>query len=894
MSEIQPTNLDKTYDPKSTEKWYGFWEEKGYFHAEIAEGKKPFTIMIPPPNVTGSLHMGHALNNTIQDALIRKHRMQGDVVLWLPGTDHAGIATQNVVEKQLHSEGSSRHELGREKFIERVWEWKEKYGNTIIGQLKKLGCSCDWERERFTMDEGYYHAVRKVFVELYNEGSIYRSNRIINWCPRCHTALSDIEVEHKDLEGSLWHIRYPFKDGPGYLIVATTRPETMLGDTAVAVNPNDKRYKNAIGKTIILPLVGREIPVVADDFVDPKFGTGAVKVTPAHDPNDFEIGQRHELPTVNIMTPEGNINENAPAYEGLDRFEARKAVVKDLESQGLIEKIESHTHAVGHCYRCHSIVEPYLSLQWFVDMKPLAGPAIDAVREGKVNFYPKRWSKLYFQWMENIKDWCISRQIWWGHQIPAWYCQEMQNEKCKAQSGIIVSLEKPDACPFCGSTNLVQDEDVLDTWFSSALWPFATLGWPEKTADLDYFYPTSVLVTARDILYFWVARMVMSGLKFMKDIPFHSVIINPTVLNWEGRRMSKSLGTGLDPLDYIEIYGTDALRFGMLYQTTEIQDMRFTEDKLEMSRNFANKIWNASRFVLTSFENSGISKEEVLAFDNSKLNNVDRWILSRFDNLIDEVSKNIDSYHFGEACQAFYSFFWNQYCDWYLELTKIDLDAGDTDQKKKTFAVLFYVLNNSMRLLHPFMPFISEEVWQRIPHEGDSICISDWPVTSGYANPGAVKEFDDFQDIVTDVRRIKSELQIQPGQEMPLKIKPLNEKTTRLATAFQSYIFKLCRLSGIEIGMQVEKPAASAVEVRGDYELYLEIGKVIDVRDTINKLEKRASQLVSTLEKANRKLENPEFTSKAPKEVIDKEKEKLESSRKEHDRLALLIESLTS
>lgn len=906
--QIKDSILTKTYNPKDTQRWFDFWQEKNYFKAEIKPDKKPYTIMIPPPNVTGSLHMGHALNNTMQDVLIRKKRMEGNSVLWLPGTDHAGIATQNVVEKELHKEGSTRHKLGREKFIERVWAWKEKYGNTIINQLKVLGCSCDFSRERFTMDEDYSLAVKEIFVQLYDEGLIYRDNRIINWCPRCHTALSDIEVEYKELKGHLWYIRYPVKGENTFITVATTRPETMLGDTAVAVNPDDKRFKNLIGKTVTLPLVKREIPIVADKFVDPKFGTGAVKVTPAHDPNDFEIGNRHNLRRINIFSESAKIIKTGIMPElpenliGMDRIDARNMVVEELETQNLLDHIEDYTHSVGHCYRCNNIIEPYLSLQWFVDMKPLAAPAIEVVRNGKVKFYPKRWEKLYFQWMENIKDWCISRQIWWGHRIPAWYCGEMKNEKCKTKNGIIVAKETPDMCPHCGSTELIQDEDVLDTWFSSAIWPFATLGWPKETDDLKYFYPTSVLVTARDILYFWVARMIMTGLKFMKNIPFHSVVINPTVLNWEGKRMSKSLGTGLDPLDYIEIYGSDALRFGMLYQVTDIQDMKFTEDKLEMSRNFANKIWNASKFVISnSTKVLDSRKDEKLTKSVSveKLSTIDKWILSKFNELVNAVSKSLDSYKFGEACQKLFTFFWNDFCDWYIELVKNELANGSSERKFAIANNLLSILSSYLRLLHPFMPYITEEIWQSIREEfsemsdlPESICIAPYPELSGFFSRKDEKIVEILKEIITDIRRLRADLLISPGVNLPMYMMTDDEMTTTLVGEFTEQIKSLAKISDITYGKDIKRPESCGVALSLNYEVYLDIGKVIDINETISKLSKSADKLGKEIDSSKNKLANEKFVKNAPNEIVQKEKGKLQSKEEELKRIANQINSL--
>ncbi len=858
--------LSKVYAPHETEdRWYGFWEERGYFTPEIDRSKKPFTIVIPPPNVTGSLHMGHALNNTIQDTLIRKARMEGRPALWLPGTDHAGIATQNKVEQALAEEGKSRHDVGREKFIERVWEWKEEHGSIIISQLKKLGCSCDWTRERFTMDEGYSKSVKEVFVRLYEDGLIYRGNRIINWCPRCHTALSDIEVEHQDVEGGLWHIRYQLKDSDEHLIIATTRPETLLGDTAVAVNPGDERYKHLIGTEAILPLVGRELTIIGDEHVDPSFGTGALKVTPAHDPNDFEIGERHGLEKINIFTIEGDINENGGRFAGLHRFDAREAVVAALKEEGLLEKFETHDHAVGHCYRCHTVIEPYISDQWFVDMKPLAGPAMDVVKEGKVKFSPERWGRVYFDWMENIRDWCISRQIWWGHQIPAWYCGDCDE--------MTVATETPAACSACGSTKLEQDPDVLDTWFSSALWPFATLGWPDKTEDFDYFYPTSVLSTARDILYLWVSRMIMTGLKFADDIPFDTVIIHPTVFNQEGRRMSKSLGTGIDPLELIEKYGTDATRFGLMVQATTMQDMRFTEEKLEMSRNFANKIWNASRFVLMN-----LGDYEPAPLNMDKLTVADRWILSRAQRLVGEVSTALDNHDFGDAARRLYEFFWSEFCDWYLELVKSRLygETGSSPEDKAAAqGVLVEVLDTALRLLHPFMPFITEEIWQKLPVEGESLMVADWPrAKTDLIDDDSEAELEVVKNAVTSLRTIRSELKVAPSIKFAVLATAKSDEALAPFEAGQALIAHLAGLGELKIGSDIERPKQSAIAIVGDVEVFVPLAGLVDIEKERERLAKELDLIARESLKVEKKLANEGFLSKAPPEVVEKVQEK--------------------
>ncbi len=877
--------LSKAYAPQETEdRWYGFWEARGYFTPQIDHSKEPFTIVIPPPNVTGSLHMGHALNNTIQDVLVRKARMEGRPTLWLPGTDHAGIATQNKVEQALAAEGLSRHDVGREKFIERVWEWKEEHGSIIINQLKKLGCSCDWTRERFTMDEGYSKAVKEVFVRLYKDGLIYRGNRIINWCPRCHTALSDIEVEHHEVEGGLWHIRYPLKDGEGHLVIATTRPETLLGDTAVAVNPDDERYQHLIGRQVVLPLIGRELTIIADDYVDPSFGTGALKVTPAHDPNDFEIGERHGLEQINIFTIEGNINENGGQFTGLHRFEARDAVVSALEKEGLLEKFEPHEHSVGHCYRCQTVIEPYLSDQWFVDMKPLAGPAIDVVNAGDVKFSPDRWARVYFDWMENIRDWCISRQIWWGHQIPAWYCQNCEE--------LTVAVETPSVCASCGAAELEQDPDVLDTWFSSALWPFATLGWPDQTDDLEYFYPTSVLSTARDILYLWVARMIMTGLKFTDEIPFRSVIIHPTVFNQEGRRMSKSLGTGIDPLGLIEKYGTDATRFGLMVQTTTMQDMRFTEEKLEMSRNFANKIWNASRFVLMN-----LSDYQTAPLELDQLTAADRWILSRVQRLVAEVSMALDDHDFGDAARRLYDFFWSEFCDWYLELVKPRLyDSSPEGAADRAVAqgVLVDVLDTALRLLHPFMPFITEEIWQKLPRDGESLMVSAWPLPQeALIDEDSEAELEIVKGTVVALRTIRSELKVAPSIKFKALATAAADSTLKPVVAGLPLITRLAGLGELAVGVGIERPKQSAIAVVGAVELYVPLSDLVDIDKERERLSKGLTVIERELLKLDKKLANEGFLAKAPAAVVEKDRGKQRDLEERRSKLQAQLDLLT-
>ena len=875
--------LSKTYEPAATEaKWYPYWESHGYFTPQIDRSKEPFTIVIPPPNVTGSLHMGHALNNTIQDVIIRRRRMAGQPALWLPGTDHAGIATQNKVEQQLAEEGLTRQDVGREKFIERVWQWKDEYGATIINQLKRLGCSCDWTRERFTMDEGYSKAVKEVFVRLYRDGLIYRGNRIINWCPRCHTALSDIEVEHQDVEGGLWHIKYPLVEREGFLIIATTRPETLLGDTAVAVHPEDKRYKHLIGGKAVLPLVGRELPIIGDAHVDPAFGTGALKVTPAHDPNDFEIGERHGLEQINIFGPDARINANGGQFFGQHRFEAREAVVEALKEAGLLEKYEPHTHAVGHCYRCHTMIEPYLSEQWFVDMKPLAGPAIEAVKIGKVKFSPERWARVYFEWMENIRDWCISRQIWWGHQIPAWYCGDCGET--------MVATQAPTACSKCGGARLEQDQDVLDTWFSSALWPFATLGWPDATEDLDFFYPTSVLSTARDILYLWVARMIMSGLKFAGDGPFHTVIIHPTVLNREGRRMSKSLGTGVDPLELIDKYGTDATRFGLMIQATTMQDMRFTEEKLEMSRNFANKMWNAARFALMN-----LSDYDPADFDAAALTAADRWILSRVQRLIDDVTAAVDTYDFGEASRRLYDFFWSEFCDWYLEMVKHRLyEGGDAGSRSAAQGVLVRVLDVALKLLHPFMPFITEEIWQKLPVATESLMIAAWPVADPtLVDKSAEKDIALLQSVVTAIRVVRAEYKVSPATKIKAVVTARDAGPPASILAGKAMMERLAGLSELEVGAELMRPERSATAVAGDLEIFIPLAGLVDVGKETQRLEKELAVVEAEAGRVEGKLANEGFRAKAPAGIIQKEEDKLAGLSARREKLLAQRDSLS-
>lgn len=857
-------NIPSVYDPKQVEdKWYDFWEKEDLFYAKRDQDKEPFTIVIPPPNVTGQLHMGHALNNTLQDILIRFKRMQGFACLWLPGTDHAGIATEAKVKEQLSEEGLSKYDIGREKFLEKAWEWKEKYGDTILKQLKKLGSSCDWSRLRFTLDEGLSKAVKEVFVRLYEKGLIYRGNYIVNWCPTCRTTLSDIEVEYEEETGKLYYFKYPFEDGDSYLTIATTRPETMLGDTAVAVNPNDARFKDYIGKNLILPIVGRAVPVIADSYVDMEFGTGAVKVTPAHDPNDFEMGIRHELPVISVMDEEGKMNENAGKFEGMDRFKCRKAIVEQLKSEGYLVKIEDLEHSVGHCYRCHSTVEPMVSKQWFVKMKPLAKPAIKVVEEGKVKFVPDRFRKIYINWLENIHDWCISRQLWWGHRIPAWYCKD-----CGKMS---VSREKLKACPYCDSKNIEQDPDVLDTWFSSALWPFSTLGWPEKTEDLKYFYPTSVLVTGYDIIFFWIARMIFMSLEFMKEEPFENVVITGLVRDAQGRKMSKSLGNGIDPLEVIDKYGADTLRFTLSTGNTPGNDMRFHWDRVEASRNFANKIWNASRFVMMNLVDFDHEKD----IDINGLSLKNKWVLSRLNDIIREVTEFLEKFEIGIAAQKLYDFFWSEFCDWYIEMAKNDLYGEDDKAKEQTQYVLWYVLGETLKLLHPFMPFITEEIWQHIPHKGKSIMIADWPKFRKDLAFDDAKDMELVMDAIRGIRNIRADMNVAPSKKAKVFVRVTDKKVAKLLKDNRDIIYTLAKVSQMEIGDESMKaPEKAMTSVIRGAEMFIPMAGLVDVNKEIDRLKKDKEKLKKELERANKKLANKNFLEKAPREVVEKERRK--------------------
>jgi valyl-tRNA synthetase len=855
--------LGKVYDPRKTEeKWYDFWSAKGYFQGEL-DGQRPyFSIVIPPPNVTGSLHMGHALNNTLQDILIRWKRMDGYNTLWMPGTDHAGIATQNVVERQLASEDKSRHDLGRDKFVERVWQWREEYGGVIINQLKRLGASCDWSRERFTMDEGLSRAVREVFVRLYEEGLVYRDNYIINWCPRCHTALSDVEVEHEETLGNLYHIRYPLIGRDRFMTVATTRPETMLGDTALAVHPRDERYTDLVGSKVLLPILERELPLIQDNYVDREFGTGVVKITPAHDPNDFEVGLRHDLEQINIMDKDARMNEQAGKYAGMDRYQCRRALLKDLKKEGLLEKVDDHTHAVGHCYRCKTVVEPVLSLQWFVRMQNLAEPAIRAVEEGKIRFVPSGWKNTYFDWMRNIRDWCISRQIWWGHRIPAWYCEDC--------NGITVSRTDPTRCAHCASDAIEQESDVLDTWFSSALWPFSTLGWPDETPELEHYYPTSVLITGFDIIFFWVARMIIMGLKFMGEVPFHDVYIHALVRDAEGQKMSKSKGNVIDPLTMIDNYGTDAFRFTLTAFAAQGRDVRLSEERIQGYRNFTNKIWNASRFALMNLEDfdpGAPAGEAELA---------DRWISSRLDRAVAGVLQVLREYKFNEAASTLYQFFWHEFCDWYLELIKERLYGEDPLRKQRARQQLLQTLEESLRLLHPFMPFLSEEIYQHLPEHGTSIMRAAYPRTDpARQDPSAEEKMSTLIDGITMIRNIRGEMNIPPSKDLRPLIRARGEKTAHVLKTHKSYICSLSRCSDIEIGVDLVRPPSSAMAVSDSMEVFVPLEGVIDIDEERSRLLKNLKKVEADIAFVSRKLANESFTARAPAAVVEKERKKM-------------------
>jgi valyl-tRNA synthetase len=892
--------ISKQYNPKEVEdKWYKFWEDNNLFKAAANLDKKSFCIVIPPPNVTGILHMGHALNNTYQDILIRFARMNNFQALWMPGTDHAGIATQNVVERQLAKEGLTRQDLGREKFLERVWAWRQQYGSTIINQLKKLGASCDWQRTRFTMDEAYSQAVAEVFISLWDKGLIYQGDKVINWCPRCQTALSDEEAPHQELESHLYYLKYPFKDNASeFVTVATTRPETMLGDSAVAINPKDRRYKKFIGKTLILPLIGREIKIIADNIVDMKFGTGAVKVTPAHDPNDYALGKIHNLEFINIMNPNGILNNKAGRYQGLDRFKARQLILEDLKNLGLLEKIEPHKLSVGHCYRCHTIIEPYLSRQWFVKMKPLAKPAIDAVKKAKIKFYPSRWEKVYLNWMENIQDWCISRQIWWGHRLPVYYCNTclQQADELTVNSeqlivnknGIIVSKTKPEKCPTCSSTDIYQDSDVLDTWFSSWLWPFATFGWPAKDEkiikDLKYFYPTSALVTAPEIIFFWVARMIMAGFEFMKDIPFSDVYIHGTVRDIQGKKMSKSLGNIIDPLDVISEYGADALRFSLVSITSTGQDVFLSKEKFEMGRNFANKIWNASRFILMN-----VSEQALVNIEASKLNIQERWILSRLNNCTARVSKQLKAYEFSESAKQLYEFFWHEFCDWFIEIAKEDIASG----RQMTKAVLVLCLKEFLKLIHPLMPFISEEIWSRLPNVTSSIMIEPYPVSNAKLIDKKIdREMEFFISLISRVRNLRVEASIEPQKPINCLVSVDSKKDLEFLESLSAKFKQLTKSETTTFAIKIRRPTKAIASAESGFTIYLKLEGTTDIANQLSKLEKQIDLLEQSIKNTSDRLENKEFLKNAPEEIVNQQEEKLETDKNTLEKIKQIYNAL--
>ncbi len=869
----QRKELAKTYEPQEVEdRIYRFWEEGGYFHAEAHPDKKPYTIVMPPPNITGQLHMGHALDETLQDILIRWRRMQGYEALWVPGTDHASIATEAKIVEAMAKEGLTKEDLGREGFLERAWAWKETYAGRIEQQLKKLGSSCDWERERFTLDEGCSKAVREVFVRLYEKGLIYRGERIINWCPHCKTSISDAEVEFEEKDAFFYHLRYPIEGTGEYLELATTRPETMLGDTAVAVHPDDERYKALVGKNVILPLVNKAIPVVADTYVEMDFGTGVVKITPAHDPNDFEVGLRHGLPVITVTTEDGHMNELAGKYAGMTLMNCRKAVVKDLEDGGYLVKTEPLRHNVGSCYRCRTVIEPRVSQQWFVKMKPLAEPAIEAVRSGRTKFVPERFDKVYYNWMENIRDWCISRQLWWGHRIPAWYCPDCGE--------IVVSREDPAACPKCGCTALKQDEDTLDTWFSSALWPFSTLGWPDKTPELAYFYPTSTLVTGYDIIFFWVARMIFSGVEHMGEAPFDTVLIHGLIRDAQGRKMSKSLGNGVDPLEVIAQYGADALRFMLATGNSPGNDMRFTTEKVESSRNFANKLWNAARFILMNLGDGDIEPglPDTLTLE-------DKWILSKFNSLARAVTDNLEKFELGLAVQKLYDFIWDQFCDWYIELCKARLQGEKAADARR---VLVFVMTRTLSLLHPFMPFVTEEIWQSLPHEGEALIRAPWPVyDEALAFPAEEKEMERVMDAIRAIRNRRAEMNVPPSRKAEVYVETAFADTFRTGAPF---IQRLASASAVRVGESFEVPGAVKI-VTADATIQIPMDELVDRAAELARLSKERESVQKQLDGAQARLNNPAFTSKAPEAVVATARENAERLA---EKLALLDQTIES
>jgi valyl-tRNA synthetase len=861
--------LEKNYDPKAIEnKLYEKWLNKKYFSAKVDKKKKPFTIVMPPPNITGKLHMGHALDNTLQDILIRFKRMQGYEALWIPGTDHASISTEVKVTNKLKEEGIDKRELGREGFLKATWEWKEEYGNTITSQLKKIGSSCDWDRERFTMDEGCSKAVEEVFVNLYKRGYIYKGSRIINWCPVCQTSISDAEVEHEEQAGHFWHIKYPIVGTDEFVEIATTRPETLLGDSAVAVHPDDERYQHLIGKMVMLPLVNKEIPVIADTYVDKEFGTGVVKITPAHDPNDFEVGKRHNLPEINIMNDDATINERGGKYAGMDRYEARKAIVADLDALGLLVEVEDHTHNVGTHDRCKTTVEPLIKQQWFVKMEELAKPAIEALKNGDLEFVPDRFDKTYLHWLENIRDWCISRQLWWGHRIPAYYC-----DKC-GEVVIAKESEKPTVCPKCGHDHFTQDEDTLDTWFSSALWPFSTLGWPEKTEELEYFYPTDVLVTGYDIIFFWVIRMVFSGYEHMKQVPFHKVLIHGLVRDSQGRKMSKSLGNGIDPLEIIDNYGADALRLTLITGNAPGNDMRFYHERVEASRNFANKVWNASRFIMMNIEKAEVSD----TIDLSTLTQADKWILSKVNTLAKDVTDNLDKFELGIAVQKIYDFIWEEFCDWYIEMVKPRLYNDEDETKAAVLWTLKTVLINSLKLLHPYMPFITEEIFCTLQEKEESIMISSWPEYKEEWNFAEDEEaVETIKTAVKGIRNVRSEMNVPPSKKATVIVVSDNEKVRTIFEDSKVFFATLGYASEVKIQANNEGISSDAVSaVIQDATIYMPFAELVDIEKEIERLEKEKTRLDGELKRVQGMLSNERFVSKAPQAKIDEEKAKLE------------------
>ncbi|ANA81412.1 valine--tRNA ligase [Paenibacillus glucanolyticus] len=876
--------MPTTYDPKAAEqKWYPYWKEGGFFEAGKRPDAEPYTIVIPPPNVTGMLHIGHALDFTLQDILIRVKRMQGYDALWLPGSDHAGIATQTKVEQKLREEGVTRYDLGREKFLEKVWEWKDLYANTIRDQWSKIGLSLDYSRERFTLDEGLSEAVREVFVKLYDKGLIYRGKRIINWDPAARTALSDIEVEYKEVNGHLYHLQYPLKDGSGFITVATTRPETMLGDTAVAVHPEDERYKDMIGKTLVLPIVGREIPVIADEYVEKDFGSGAVKITPSHDPNDFEMGQRHNLPQITVMDESGTMNEFAGKYQGLDRSECRKQIVNDMKESGVLLRVEDHVHQVGHSERTGAVVEPYLSTQWFVNMQPLAQAAVEAQKSGKgVNFVPDRFERTYLHWMENVRDWCISRQLWWGHRIPAWYSE--------STGEVVVAMNEEEARAKLGKDDLRQDEDVLDTWFSSALWPFSTMGWPDlDSEDFKRYYPTNVLVTGYDIIPFWVSRMIFQGLEFTDQMPFKDTLIHGLVRDSEGRKMSKSLGNGIDPLEVIEQYGADAMRYMISTGSTPGQDLRFRWERVEQARNFANKIWNASRFALMNLEGFTAADIDI----SGELGTADRWILHRLNETSRDITRLIDAYEFGETGRLLYNFIWDDLCDWYIEFAKLSLYGEDQAAKKKTQSVLAYVLDRTMRLIHPFMPFISEEIWQHLPHEGETVMLASWPTYDpAFENTEAVTEMNLLMDVIRAVRNIRAEVNVPMSKKVELQLKPVSGQIASIIDRNADYIRRFCNTSEYQSSLELTAPDKAMTAVVTGVDMYLPLSGLIDIAQEITRLEKEIQHLNSEVERVEKKLNNPGFVSKAPEKVIEEERAKLVDYSDKRSKVIARIEEL--